>query len=190
MIPAQPAYMKKKSHGGFTLVEVLIVVLLLGLLAMMGTPTLISGMDRYRLSSTATEIITTIEFAQMTAMTAGGKTRITINDVNDTILIEKFTPDVDLLGVEAELDEADVEGGSYKTMGHPTNKGVDYQIEVGSEDRFHGVDILTSTFGAGNFIIFDALGAPSDGGTVTLSLGGSQATLTVDALTGKVTAGI
>jgi len=89
----------------------------------MGTPTLISGMDKYRLSSTATEIITAIEFAQMTAMTAGGKTRITINDVNDTILIEKFTPDVDLSGAEAELDEADVEGGLTRPWATPPIKG-------------------------------------------------------------------
>ena len=178
------------SKGGFTIVELLMVVLILGIVAMAGMPTLVSGLEGYRLSAAVTEIVTAIEYAQLTAMTAGGNTRITIDSSNNTILVEKFEPGQSLLGAETELDDTVVEGGSYVTMGNPINKGTDYQVSLASEDRSSGVNITTSTFGAGDFIIFDALGAPSDGGTVTLSLGSRQATLTVDSLTGKVASNI
>jgi prepilin-type N-terminal cleavage/methylation domain-containing protein len=176
--------------GGFTILELLIVVLILGIVAMAGMPTLVSGLEGYRLSAAATEIVTAIEYAQLTAMTAGGNSRITIDSSDNTILVEKFEPGQSLLGAETELDDTVVEGGSYVKMGHPINKGMDYQVSMASEDRFSGVDIVTSVFGAGNFIIFDALGAPSDGGTVTLSTGSRQGTVSVDSLTGKVTADI
>ena len=73
-------------------------------------------------------------------------------------------------------------------MGHPVNKGADYYIVFADEDRFHGVDIASAAFDVNNYVTFDAIGAPSDGGSVTLSLGGRQVVVTVDSLTGKVTA--
>ena len=172
---------------GFTLFEILVVVIILGIIATMGLPTLHSSLADARLSGAATEIIAALEFGQTTAMSTGGQVRVTLDASNNSILVEKFKPDEDLLGVETELDEDDVEGGSYSTMGLPTNKGTDYSITFSTEDRFDGVDITTSTFGAGNFVIFDGLRAPSDGGTVVLSLGSSSITLTLDALNGKVT---
>ena len=178
---------KPLRQGGFTLFEIMFVVIILGIVATLGLPTLQSSLTDTRLSGAATEIITALEFGQTTAMSTGGLVRITLDASSDSILVEKFKPDADLLGVEAELDESDVEGGSYSTMGLPTNKGTDYSITFSAEDRFSGVDISSSTFGAGNFVIFDGLGAPSGGGTVTLSMGSSSITLTVNALNGKVT---
>ena len=178
------------GKGGFTLVELLMVVIILGIVAMAGMPTLVSGLEGYKLSAAVTEIVTAIEYAQLTAMTAGGRTRITLDASANTIKVEKSKPGSSLLGSETELDEADVEGVSYVNMGNPINKGKDYLISLASEDRLSGVDIATSVFGAGNFIIFDALGAPSNGGAVTLSLGSRQATVSVDSLTGKVTSNI
>ena len=178
------------GKGGFTLVELLMVVIILGIVAMAGMPTLVSGLEGFKLSAAVTEIVTAIEYAQLTAMTAGGRTRITLDASANTIKVEKSKPGSSLLGSETELDEADVEGESYVNMGNPINKGKDYLISLASEDRLSGVDIATSVFGAGNFIIFDALGAPSNGGAVTLSLGSRQATVSVDSLTGKVTSNI
>ena len=174
------------ESGGFTLVELLIVVLIMGIVVMAGVPTLVTGLERYRLSAAATQVATAIEYAQLTAMTTGGDTKVTINSSSNTVLVERFEPGVSLLGSETQLSEAVVEGGSYVTMGHPINKGADYRISLASADGSGGVDVATSTFGGGNFVIFDAQGTPSNGGTVTLTLGSTQATLTVDALTGKV----
>jgi hypothetical protein len=73
-------------------------------------------------------------------------------------------------------------------MQYPPKKGTDYLIFLGDEDRFKGVDITTSDFNPpADNVIFDTLGTPSKGGTVTLALGGRQMVVTLNALTGKVT---
>jgi hypothetical protein len=55
------------------------------------------------------------------------------------------------------------------------------------EGRFRGVDITISDFNNSDPVFFDAMGAPSKGGSATLTLGNSQRIVTLDALTGKVT---
>jgi hypothetical protein len=55
-----------------------------------------------------------------------------------------------------------------------------------NEERFKGVDITLSDFDQGDPLDFDTLGRPSHGGAATLTLGGQQMVVTLDALTGKV----
>ena len=57
-------------------------------------------------------------------------------------------------------------------MAHPVKRGEAYRIVFGDEDRLTGVAITGAVFGPGGSVTFDAVGSPSDGGTVTLSLGG------------------
>ena len=85
------------------------------------------------------------------------------------------------------LAAADVESGTYELMQYPLKKGTDYRIYLGDEDRFKGVDITASDFEPGSAVTFDALGTPSKGGTVTLTLGSRQMVVTLNELTGKVT---
>jgi hypothetical protein len=128
-----------------------------------------------------------LEYAQLQAMMTGEETRVTVDDVADTVLLEQFEIQGDLFGGGNQLPEADVETGSFVTMPHPYSKGKDYLIVLADEDRFRGVDIVNATFGAGNFVTYAALGVPSDGGSVTLALGNKQIVLTVNSYTGKVT---
>jgi hypothetical protein len=72
-------------------------------------------------------------------------------------------------------------------MLHPLKKGFDYQIDFRNELRFSGIDITQSDFNSETAVYFDSLGAPSNGGTVTLALGSRQIVVTLDQLTGKVT---
>lgn len=174
--------------AGYTLVELVIVVLMLGIMVMAAVPVLNSGLEDARLSDAANEIVTALEFAQMTAATSGSRTRVTIDAALDTIVVERFSMiNVDLLYSESELDENVVEGGAFALMEHPMNRGVDYSISLPDESGFSGIDITAAAFGAGNFVEFDTLGAPSDGGTVTLAKGGSQIVVALDSLAGKVT---
>ena len=180
--------LNKRPEAGFTLIEVMMVVLIMGIVATIGMPVLRSGLDESRLSGAATEIVIALEFAQMTAMTTGAQIRVTIDDAAESILIERFETGTDLLGIETELDEDDVEGGAFATMKNPQKRGEDYSITFSDEGRFDGVDIVSSVFGVDNYVTFDTMGSPSGGGTVILSYGSGQITVSVDALTGKVTA--
>jgi Tfp pilus assembly protein FimT len=178
--------MKHRISEGFTFLEVLIVVVFLSIVIMLGWPSLNAALGDYRLSGAAQEVVTALEFAQLSA-TSGNQTRVVIGAPQDRIAVRQFNITADLFIGGDTLAEADVENGTFEFMGNPMNKGTDYEIDFSNERRFQGVDITASDFNQGNAVIFDTLGAPSKGGTVTLALGNRQMVVTLDALTGKVT---
>ena len=175
------------SSAGFTLVEVAIVTLLLGIIAMLGLPTLNAAMVDSRITAAAEEIVNALEFAQMTTMTSGRETRVVIGAPLDRIAVRHYQTNADLFGGGDELVAGDVESGTYELMQYPMNKGTDYEITFPNDNRFRGVDITASDFNVEAPVFFDTLGAPSKGGTVTLALGGRQMIVTLDVLTGQVT---
>ena len=177
--------LNKRTSSGFTFIETLIVFLLLGIVTMLALPSLNGAVNDYRLAGAAGEVVTALEFAQMTAISTGRQPRVTIDDATDTILVAQRTIVADF--TQDILSETDVEGGAYAAMDNPLNRGTDYTINLSNEDRFTGVDITGVDFSGGNSVIFDTLGAPSSGGTVTLTCGSLQVVVTVEALNGKVT---
>ena len=172
---------------GFTFLEIVILVLTLGIVGLLGMPMLNSSMVEARLSSAASEVATALQFAQLTAVSSGRECRVTFDATTDSILVEQMAYATDFLGSETELTEASVETGAYATLKHPLNPVEDYNILFPNEGRFGGVDMVEAIFGSGSSVAFDSLGSPSDGGTVKLGMGARQITLSVDAMTGKVT---
>ena len=178
----------REFQKGFTLIEILIILLLMGIIATIAMPTLQSGLEASKLSAAAGEIAVALEYGQLAAMTSGGQTRVTIDAGADSVLVERFEITGDIMTGGAQMSENDIDTGAFVNVAHPFNRGQDYSILFADEDRFNNVDIGSSTFGAGNSVTFDAFGRPSEGGTVTLSLGVRLVTLTVDSLSGRVTA--
>lgn len=176
-----------RLQNGFTFIEILIILLLMGIMATIAMPSLQAGLESSRLTAAAGEITVALEYGQLTAMTSGGQARVTIDADADSILVERFEITGDIMTGGAQIAENDIETGTFTNLAHPFNRGEEYSILFADEERFEGVDISASTFGAGNSVTFDALGRPSNGGTVTLSLGDRQVTLTTDALSGRVT---
>ena len=183
----QPHGMKQLWTSGFTYVELAIVLLLVGIFAMIGFPALNATMRDSRLSDATQEAVNALEFAQLTAMTSGRMTRVVIGNSNERIEIRQYTINADLFNGGDELAEGDVENGTYEIMPYPPKKGLDYRFDFPDEGRFRGVDITISDFNNSDPVFFDAMGAPSKGGSATLALGNSQRIVTLDALTGKVT---
>ena len=167
---------KQRWTTGFTYFELIVVLLILGIFTMLGWPALNAAMADTRLSNAA----------QLTAVSSR-ETRVVIGAPQDRIAVRRFTITADLFSGGDTLAAADVENGTFEFMGNPMNKGTDYEIDLPDESRFQGVDITASDFNVEDPVIFDSLGAPSKGGTVTLALGGRQMVVTLDALTGKVT---
>lgn len=171
--------------AGFTLFEILIVTFLLGVMAMLGWPTLNSALADSRLSGASSDVITSLEFAQLKAMNSGRQTRVTIDAGAETILVEQFASSADFS--QSEVAKADVEGGVFAPVGNPLNRGVDYNINLSNQALFGGVDVTAVDFGGGNSVTYDTQGTPSSGGTITLAFGTRQVVVTLDSLTGKVT---
>lgn len=175
------------KHNGFTLIEVIIVILIIGTIAMAGFPALTSSLDDARLAGAVTEVVTALEFARMEAMRSGRKIEVRIGHINNLIRVKKRYPTVDLHGSETELTEADVEGGVYQFIQHPLKRGEDYDIVFDDEERLRGVNITASDFGGDNRVFFEPDGLPDNGGSSTLALGTRQKTITLDAFTGTIT---
>ena len=184
LLPAGTA--RPWPSAGFTLMEVLIVVFMLSIFLMIGWPAVNSGMAGFRLSAAAEEVVTALEYAQLTA-TSGADTQVTIDSGTDRIEVKQFKAGVDLFDGSAQYSAAALEGGGFVYSGNPMNKGTDYFVELANDSRFGGVNITASDFGSGGEVTFDALGTPSKGGTVTLVLGDRQMVATLDAATGRVT---
>ena len=177
---------KSKLSAGFTFIEILIVVLLMGIIATISLPALTATLEDNRLRGAANEVVTALEYAQLTAMSSGRVTRVNIESSNERIDVRQYTTNADLFSGGDELAADDVENGTYELMPYPSKKGVNYSFDFPDVDRFKGVDITISDFDNINPVFFDAQGAPSKGGSATLALGSSQIVVTMDALTGKV----
>ena len=175
------------SRAAFTLLELVIVMMLLGIIAMLGLPVLNSAMGDSRLTGAAQEVVNALEFAQLSAMTTGNKTRVTIEILADKIYVRRYQTSADLFGGGNTLPAASVENETWKYMEYPLKKGTDYVIDFIAESRFKGVDITWSDFHVFNPVYFDALGNPSHGGSNLLVLGNRQKVVTLDAVSGKVT---
>ena len=171
---------------GFTLIEILTIVLILGIVATFALPSLQSGIGKSRLSGAVSEIVSALEYARLAAMSSGEKTRVTIDPDSDRLLVESFKINGDPLSGATRIPETDIDGGTFVTMPDPVKVGEDYVIGFGGEGRFHNVRVASSVFGDGFYVIFDQEGTPSSGGTVLLTYGDEQRTITVDALTGDV----
>jgi type II secretory pathway pseudopilin PulG len=177
----------QRFSPGFTVVEAVLVAVILGIAAVVALPMLSSSLDEARLSAAAREVVTALEYAQLSAATTGRETKVAIMKSEERIGVKQYKTTADLFNGGDTLAAAHVESGTYELMQYPLKKGTDYRIYLGDEHRFKGVDITASDFEPGNAVTFDALGTPSTGGAVTLALGTRQMVVTLDALTGKVT---
>jgi prepilin-type N-terminal cleavage/methylation domain-containing protein len=175
------------NQCGVSLVELLIVVSVLGTIAMLAYPKMMLAMEDNRLNAAAGDITTGIAYARIKAADTGLPSRVNIDVAADSMEFELFKLPQAVSDDVPYIDETVVEGGGFEAMDHPFNPGVPYRLSLGGDGLFGGIDVTGATFGAGSAITFNGLGAPADGGTVTIAYGGHQRIIHVDALTGKVT---
>lgn len=177
-------------NAGITMVEVVIMVLILGIIVMLGVPALGATFAEARLYSAYSEIRIALEYAQLTALSTGRTCRVTIGQSAGgapVVTVEQITYGADFLnGALTELDEADVESESYQTMAYPADPQRTYSLDFEALDMFGGVLLGSSDFGGSNWVVFDVVGAPSSGGTVTLSYSDWQLVINVDSVNGNV----
>jgi type II secretory pathway pseudopilin PulG len=170
-----------------TLVELLIVTAMLGTIAMVAYPGFVVQLADSRLRSAAARVSTAIEAAQLRAVDSGRRTRVVFDAAADTVVLEHDTIPDDVAGTAEFIDEAFVDAGSFNPMRDPLDPGRDYALTLSHPLFFDGADLTGADFGGAGTLNFSALGAPQDGGTVTMACGGRQTRISVAPLTGKVT---
>jgi prepilin-type N-terminal cleavage/methylation domain-containing protein len=105
---------KRRLSKGFTMTEVMIVVLIMSIVTLTGLPLLTTSMDHYRLKGAAEEVVNAFRYAQSSAMSSGRKTRVVIGHLSNRIGVRQYTLSADLFAGGNELVEGDVESGTYE----------------------------------------------------------------------------
>jgi prepilin-type N-terminal cleavage/methylation domain-containing protein len=171
--PASNRRPASKNVQAFTLVELLVVVLIMAIAGAMIIP-MMTGTGEMQALSAARMIATDIQYAQSYAIT---------NQLDVTV---QFNPGID----KYELSRYP-KTGANDTLHHPMT-GKDYIVDFHTQDGFDRLDLGSASFDVGNgnndpnSVVFDELGSPSGGGSVTV-LGGSQTyRIDVTSVTGTV----
>lgn len=153
---------KRLSCSGFTLFEILLAVLILGVIALVAISTFSSYGDEQKVTGAAKEMMTALRFARTEAMRSGSNIQVEI--------------------------KANMETLEVKNTRHPLSKKP-YMIDLMASSMLGGVDIVSISGNPGMTIInFGAEGLPDIGVQIPLSYAGHLKTITVDNNTGRVNA--
>lgn len=167
------------DEKGITMVELMICVLILGILGLVAIPSFGTYLSERKLSGSALEIVSAIQYAQSLAIS-----------------------EQRVCGVKFDQDEEQVicyENKGYsggfpvmQKLNNPLTKTY-YEWDFDDEGPFQGVDIALASFGGNNWIEFNSQGtsvsvngSPIEDGTLILRYAGAQQAITVAALTGII----
>lgn len=168
----------KNRVPAFTLVEVLIVLVIIGIIAAIAVP-MYSSAASVQLKTAANMITSDLEYAKSMAISTGQTYQIVFDTAAESYSIK--VKDIN---------------GNYQLIAHPVHVGINYIVNFASDIRLNKVDIVSTTFGVGNTIMFNYLGTPLDGGGASLNNGsiflrvsadGSTMTVKIEPVTGYVT---
>ena len=159
--------MRHAHHRGYTLAEMVIVVLIIAILAAIAVPMLAETLDEARLDAAARRLVSDIHYAQALSLQKGNLHGLVFNADSESY----------------ELHELPAGESGTVIITNPLTKQP-FARSMASLDE--GIDIVRTTF-FGIHVFFDAFGAPIFPGTIELRRGDQMRIITVDAASGRVT---
>ncbi|MFC1633897.1 GspH/FimT family protein [Planctomycetota bacterium] len=154
----------RSSIGGFTVIELLVVVVILAIAAMTAIP-MMSSASSMQIRSAANLIMADLEYAKSMAITRGQNYSVVF---------------------DAAADSYQIEDQDNNVISHPVKKGFNYIVSFPNDSRLNRVDVTNVDFNTNQRVLFDCLGSPDNGGTVSLQAGNTTATVTVEPVTGFI----
>lgn len=150
--------------GGFTMIEIIIVVVIIAIAAMIVVP-MMSSAGSVQIRSAANMIAADLEYAKSMAISRGQ---------NFSVIFDKNT------------ESYRIEDQDNNVIPHPVKKGFDYIINFQNDSRLDKVDIIDANFNSTPLVLFDCLGSPDYGGSISLQADGTTATIRVEPVTGFI----
>jgi prepilin-type N-terminal cleavage/methylation domain-containing protein len=154
-----PRFRGEKRWRGFSLLEIVLVLAIIVTLAAIATPRYAASLARYQADLAARRIRADIEQAQLSAKAA-----------STSISVEFFVGD-----------------NKYEIPGLSPLVGSSGSYAVELSARPYAAALVSAEFGGDAELIFNGWGMPDSSGTVILTVGSEQRTVTVDSETGKAT---
>jgi len=154
---------------GFTLIEILMVIVILGIAAIAVVPQMSSGAD-FQATSAARAIAVDLQYAQNQAIATQKRVRVLFDVDANTYFLLYYDPVTD----------------TNTPIRHPINKG-SYVVSFSNMRDYPNLKLVAASFGTDPFVEFDAIGAPVSPGGVRVQSGSASYSIVVTAITGKVT---
>jgi len=150
---------RRREDNAFTLLELVVVVVLLGTLAMIAVPRYARFLAEQHIDGAARRLAADLAFAQRSARMASSSQTVRVN----------------------------VSGDCYTLVGlaDPDHAGRDYTVVLSKEP--YETSITAINLGGDTDVIFDGYGVPDSGGSVALRVGDTARMVEINKQTGLVT---
>lgn len=159
------AAVRFRAAEGFTLIELVIVVLILGIMAAVAAPRYRDSLSRFRVEATAKRVASDLQYARRIAKTSGAEQSV------------EFTPNAD----------------QYELVGvsHPDHPDSGYVVDLSKTG--YPATLALVDFDGNTDVTFDMYGRPFTGsplapitsGTIIVQSGPEQRVIVIDPTTGK-----
>ncbi len=153
----------RPAEHGFTVAELLIVIVLLGLLSLMVVP-MIASADDFGGAAAARMICADLQYAQNYAILEQKPVTVHFLLTDDTYLLTS-------------------ESGPVI---HPISNEA-YVVDFRSMSDYAGLDLVSTSFPGGDWVTFDELGTPSEAGSLVFRLGDVKYEIEVAHVSGQTT---
>jgi len=156
-----------RNSFGFTMVELMIVLLILGIVSAVAVPSIRSNLDEIKLDGATREVVSMIQYCQSLSIKTGESHEVKFTVMQNRMKCQDLATTTPVI--------------------HPVDKKP-YDIDFDVAATFQGVDIVSASFNPGNksSITFNSLGEPDKFGAVVLGYRGYQKTINVSLPLGKV----
>ena len=145
------------KRAGYSLVEMVIVSALIGVCASIALPRYMGSMQHYEIDLAAQRIVNDLALAQSRANNTSTSVTMTFNAASS----------------------------SYQIIGLPDfdRPATTYAVNLANNPYY--VTLTSANFGGASQIVFNGYGIPTQGGTIVITVGTLQHTITVDASSGR-----